>query len=114
MIPYLVEKHLAIPTSPFFHLLVNDFYVVAIIIVFVDKNKLNRSYFSDQLTFSNIRSRTSCQIYRLALPLYAAEMLSSLSRSKISVFNMHLTSVVQRMTQLRSHNSIGKYRNLAN
>ena len=36
-------------------------------------------YFSDQLTFSNIRGRTSRRIYRLALPLLSPETLSSLS-----------------------------------
>ena len=28
LFPYLLEKRLAIPTSPFFHLLVNGFYVI--------------------------------------------------------------------------------------
>ena len=36
--------------------------------------------YSDRLTFSNIRGRTSRQIYRLALPLLSPEMLSSLSK----------------------------------
>ena len=71
--------------------------------------KIIESYFSDRLTFSNIRSRTSRQIYRLALPLRAPETLSSLSKSRISIFNAHLTLFVRRMT---SHNSIGKYRQL--
>ena len=69
------------------------------------------SYFSDRLTFSNIHSRTSPRIYRLALPLRAPEMLSSLSKSRISIFNAHLTLFVHRMT---SDNSIGKYRHLVN
>ena len=69
------------------------------------------SYFRDRLTFSNIRSRTSRRIYRLALPLRAPETLSSLSKSRISIFNAHLTLFVRRMT---SHNSIGKYRHLIN
>ena len=68
-------------------------------------------YFSDQLTFSNIRSRTSRRIYKLALPLRAPEMLSSLSKSKISIFTAHFTLFVRRMT---SHNLIGKYRHLVN
>ena len=38
-------------------------------------------------------------------------MLSSLSKSRISIFNVHLTLFVHRMT---SHNSIGKYRHLVN
>ena len=47
-------------------------------------------YFSDRLTFSNIRSRTSRRIYRLALPLHAPETLSSLSKSRISIFFVHI------------------------
>ena len=70
------------------------------------------SYFRDQLTFSNVDSRTSRRIYRLALLLLRApEMLSSLSKSRISIFNAHLTLLVRKMT---SHNSIGKYRHLVN
>ena len=69
------------------------------------------SYFRDRLTFSNVDSRTSCQIYRLALLLRAPETLSSLSKSRISIFNAHLTLLVRKMT---SHNSIGKYRHLVN
>ena len=65
----------------------------------------------DRLTFSNIRSRTSRRIYRLALPLRAPETLSSLSKSRISIFNAYLTLFVHRMTL---HNSIGKYRHLVN
>ena len=76
--------------------------------MFVDE-KIFESYFRDRLTFSNIRSRTSRPIYRLALPLCAPETLSSLSKSRISIFNAHLTLFVRRMT---SHNSIGKYRHL--
>ena len=53
--------------------------------------KIFESYFRDRLTFSNICSRTSHRIYRLALPLRAPEMLSSLSKSRISIFNAHLT-----------------------
>ena len=48
------------------------------------------SYFSDQLTFSNIRGRTSHQIYRLALPLLTPETLPSLSKLRIFLFNAHL------------------------
>ena len=43
--------------------------------MFVDKKKFE-SYFSDRLTFSNIRGRTSRQIDRLALPLLSPETLS--------------------------------------
>ena len=71
--------------------------------------KIFESYFRDRVTFSNIRSRTFRRIYRLALLLLAPETLSSLSKSRISVFNVHLTLFVRRMT---SHNSIGKYRHL--
>ena len=65
----------------------------------------------NRLTFSNIDSRTSRRIYRLALLLRAPETLSSLSKSRISIFNAHLTLLVHRMT---SHNSVGKYRHLVN
>ena len=68
--------------------------------------KIFESYFRNRLTFSNICSRTSRRINRLALPLHAPEMLSSLSKSRISIFNAHLTLFVRRMT---SHNYIGKY-----
>ena len=67
------------------------------------------SYFRDRLTFSNVDSRTSRRIYRLALLLRAPETLSSLSKSRISIFNAHLTLLVRKMT---SHNSIGKYKPL--
>ena len=50
-------------------------------------------------------------IYRLALPLRAPETLSSLSKSRISILNAHLTLFVHRMT---SQNSIGKYHHLVN
>ena len=73
--------------------------------------KIFESYFRDRLTFSNIDSRTSRRIYRLALLLGTPETLSSLSKSRISIFNAHLTLLVRRMT---SHNSIGKYRHLVN
>ena len=64
------------------------------------------SYFRDRLTFLNVHSRTSRRIYRLALLLRAPETLSSLSKSRISIFNAHLTLLVRKMT---SHSSIGKY-----
>ena len=65
--------------------------------MFVDE-KIFESYFRDRFTFSNIRSRASRRIYRLAVPLRAPEMLSSLSKSRISIFNAHLTLFVHRMT----------------
>ena len=71
-----------------------------------EDEKILESYFRDRLTFSNIRSRTSRRIYRLALPQRASEPLSSFSKSRISIFNAHLTLFVRRMT---SHNSNSKY-----
>ena len=50
--------------------------------IFVDKKKFEL-YFSDRFTFSNIRSRTSRRIYRLALPLLSPETLSSSNKSRI-------------------------------
>ena len=85
-------------------------YVYIYIYMHVDK-KIFESHFSDQLTFSNIRSRISRRIYRLPLPLRAPETLFSLIESRIFLFNAHLTLFVRRMT---SHNSIGKYRHLVN
>ena len=73
--------------------------------------KIFDSYFRDRLTFSNIRSRTSRRIYRLALPLRTPETLSSLSKSRISIFNVHRPLFVRSMTW---NNSIGKYRHLVN
>ena len=52
-------------------------------------------YFSDRLTFSNIRGRTSRQIYRLALPLLSPETLSLLSKSRIFLYNVHLALFVR-------------------
>ena len=75
-------------------------------IYYVCGRKKFESYFRDRLTFSNVDSRTSRRIYRLALLLRAPETLSSLSKSRISIFNAHLTLLVRKMT---SHNSIGKY-----
>ena len=79
--------------------------------IYMWTKKKFESYFRDRLTFSNIDSRTSRRIYRLALLLRAPETLSSLRKSRISIFNAHLTLLVHRMT---SHNSIGKYRHLVN
>ena len=50
-------------------------------------------YFSDRLTFSNIRGRTSRLIYRLALSLHAPETLSSSSKSRISYIMCTLFSL---------------------
>ena len=81
------------------------------IYIYLWSKKKFESYFRDRLTFSNVDSRTSRRIYRLALLLRAPETLSSLSKSRISIFNAHLTLLVRKMT---SHNSIGKYRHLVN
>ena len=45
----------------------------------VDKKNFE-SYFSDRLTLSNIRGRTSRRIYRPALPLHTLETLSLSSK----------------------------------
>ena len=64
------------------------------------------SYLRDRLTFSNIRSRTSRRIYRLALPLRAPETLSSLSKSRISIFNVHLYLSIGRCHTIPSVNIV--------
>ena len=71
------------------------------------KKYLNRTLAIDSpfQTFARISRR----IYRL--PLRAPETLSSLSKSRISIFNAHLTPFVHMMM---SHNSIGKYHHLVN
>ena len=56
---------------------------VHILYIYVCGPKKFESYFSDRLTFSNIRGRNSRQIYRLARPLLSPEMLSSLSKLRI-------------------------------
>ena len=86
-------------------------YIYIYIYICLWSKKKFESYFRDRLTFSNVDSRTSRRIYRLALLLHAPETLSSLSKSRISIFNAHLTLLVRKMT---SHNSIGKYRHLVN
>ena len=50
------------------------------VMVYVCGQKKFESYFSDRLTFSNIRGRTSRRIYRLVLTLLSLETLSSLSK----------------------------------
>ena len=81
------------------------------IYIYLWSKKKFESYFRDRITFSNVDSRTSRRIYRLALLLRAPETLSSLSKSRISIFSAHLALLVRKMT---SHNSIGKYRHLVN
>ena len=75
-------------------------YICIYAYMFVDKKNMFESYFSDRLTFSNIRSRTSCQIYRLALPLLFPETLSSSSKSRILVYNATLLYLSDWMPQL--------------
>ena len=67
---------------------------IIIIYMFVDKKKFE-SYFSDRLTFSNIRGRTSRRIYRLDLPLLSPETLSSLSKLRIFLHNVHIALFVR-------------------
>ena len=70
------------------------------------KKYLNRTL---EIYSPNIRSRTSRRIYRLALPLCAPEMLSSLSKSRISIFNAHHTLFVRRMTRTIPSVSISSF-----
>ena len=53
------------------------------------------SYFSNRLTFSNIRGKTSCKIYRQALPLLSPEKFSPLSKF---LFNVHCALFLRRVT----------------
>ena len=71
-------------------------YIYVYICLYVCGQKIE-SYFIDRLTFSNIRGRTSHRIYRLALPLLSPEMLSSLSKLRIFLFNVHLALFLRRM-----------------
>ena len=72
------------------------------------------SYFSNRLTISNICSRTSRRINRLDQPLLSPETLSSLSKSRIFLFNAHLALFLRMMTYLQSLNCICKYHHLVN
>ena len=63
------------------------------ICVYITPKKFER-HFSGQLTFSNTCSDFSSNVYRLALPLGAPETLSSFSKSRISLFNVHLALFV--------------------
>ena len=54
--------------------------VLVYIYICLWSKKIFESYLSDRLTFSNIRGRTSRQIYRLVLALLSLETLSSLSK----------------------------------
>ena len=61
----------------------------AFVWVIVDTKKLNHTL-AIGLTFSNIDF-----IYRLALPLLSPETLSSLSKSRIFLYNAHLALFVR-------------------
>ena len=98
--------------TPHVHALAGHYVIGDGVHIYVcGRKKILESYFSDRLTVSNIRCRTSRRIYRLALPLRTPEILSSLSKSRISIFNARLTMFVRR---IMSHNSIGKYCHLVN
>ena len=74
--------------------------------IYVCGPKKIESYFSDRLNFSNIRGSTSCQIYRLALPLSTPEMLSSLIKSRIFLNNAHLALFVWMDDTITSTNAL--------
>ena len=97
LVPVLFGEVFSHPYISFFHLLVNGFSVTCIIYICLWSKKKFESYFRDRLTFSNVDSRTSRRIYRLALLLRAPETLSSLSKSRTSIFNAHLTLLVRKM-----------------
>ena len=84
---------------------------VHILYIYVCRPKKFESYFSDRLTFSNIRGRNSHQIYRLARPLLSPEILSSLS--KLRIFFL-MRTMLYLFEGWQSLNSIGKYRYLVN
>ena len=81
--------------------------------VYDPKKNLNDTLAVDS-PFQTLAVDVSSNIYRLALPLCTPEMLSSLSKSIITIINVHLAVYVRRMTQLWSHNPIGKYSHLVN
>ena len=54
--------------------------LIYIYIYVCGQKNIFESYFSDRLTFSNIRGRISRRIYRLVLALLSLETLSSLSK----------------------------------
>ena len=83
-------------------------YICLYICLWMKKN-LNHTLTID-LPFQTFAVGLLIGFIRLALFLRAPEMLSS-SKSRISIFHMHLTLFVRRMI---SHSSIGKYRHLVN
>ena len=69
---------------------------------------------SGRLTFSNTRAwYTSHLIYKLASSCALQKRFPKLNKSRISSFYVHLALFIQRMTQLRSRSTMGKYRHLA-
>ena len=89
-----------------------DVHIYIIIYVYVCERKkiLNRTLVIDS-PFQTFAVGLLVEFYRLALSLRTPETLSLLSKSRISIFNAHLTLFVRRMT---SHNSISKYHHLVN
>ena len=65
-------------------------------------------------TFQTLAVDFLVEFIRLALLLHTPETLSSSSKSRIFLYNAHLALFVRKMTQLRSHKVIGRYRHLAN
>ena len=62
------------------------------IFMFVDQNNLNRT-FSDRLTFSNIRGRTSRQIYRLVCIMYFHNFDVAAAQNRISLIQCQQTDI---------------------
>ena len=84
--------------------------VIVYIYMFVDE-KIFESYLAIDSPFQTFAVGLLVELIDyVALPLRAPETLSFVSKSRISIFNAHLTLFVRRMT---SH-SIGKYRHLVN
>ena len=72
---------------------------------FMDQKLLNCTLAVD-LPLQTLAVDFSSYLCRLALPLCTPETLFSLSKLKISLFNVHLALFVRRMKQLRSFNPI--------
>ena len=70
----------------------------------VVQKKLNRTLAIDS-TFQTFAS-TSCQIYRLALPLSTPETLSSLIKSRLFLNNAHLALFVRMDDTITSTNAL--------
>ena len=76
-------------------------------------NKKIESYVNNRLTFLNIHGRTSRRIYRLALLLRTPETLSSSSKSRIFLYNVHL-ALFSYGRHNYPHKYLGKYHHLVN